>query len=116
MAEPTERLPRGLLSKLVICSAAVLVTIAVCAPALAVSTASAQSITYVADAASLVAAYPDFIERIEGNDLVWKDGDRMPIWDGKGQKDFATLRTARHKRYVPVAVCDRPAQSAANTE
>ena len=41
--------------------------------------------------AALVTAYPDFIDRIEGNDLVWKDGTRMPIDDGKGAKGFAAL-------------------------
>lgn len=35
---------------------------------------------------ALVAAYPDFIERTEGNSLVWKDGARMPLDDGKGPK------------------------------
>lgn len=65
--------------------------VTVCASASAVSTVSAVSITYAADAAPLVSAYPDFIKGIEGNDLIWKDGDRMPIWDGKAQKDFATL-------------------------
>jgi hypothetical protein len=70
---------------------AVFVAVTVCAPASAVSTAFSESVTYAADAALLVAAYPDFIKGIEGNDLVWKDGDRMPISDGKPQKDFATL-------------------------
>lgn len=40
--------------------------------------------------AALVGAYPDFLDRIEGNALVWKDGTRMPIDDGRGPKDFAT--------------------------
>lgn len=39
----------------------------------------------------LVAAYPDFLDRIEGNALVWKDGTRMTIDDQKGAKDFAVL-------------------------
>lgn len=30
---------------------------------------------------ALLAAYPDFLERIDGNELVWKDGTRMPIED-----------------------------------
>ena len=44
-----------------------------------------------ADAAlhRLVAAYPDFLERIEGELLVWKDGTRMAIDDGKGAKPAA---------------------------
>jgi hypothetical protein len=44
-----------------------------------------------ADVAALVKAYPEFLERMEGNDLVWKDGTRMPIDDGKGPKPFETL-------------------------
>ena len=34
--------------------------------------------------AALLRAYPDFLDRIEGNDLVWKDGTRMRIDGGKG--------------------------------
>ena len=34
--------------------------------------------------AALLKAYPDFLDRIEGNDLVWKDGTRMRIDGGKG--------------------------------
>jgi hypothetical protein len=37
----------------------------------------------------LLAAYPDQLERIEGGSLVWRDGTRMPIDDGKGEKPFA---------------------------
>jgi hypothetical protein len=40
--------------------------------------------------AALLRAYPDFLERMEGNQLVWKDGTRMPIDDGKGVKAFNT--------------------------
>lgn len=36
--------------------------------------------------AALVKAYSDFLDRVEGNDLVWKDGTRMRIDDGKGAK------------------------------
>jgi len=36
----------------------------------------------------LVAAYPEHLERIEGNTLVWRDGTRMDLDDGKGVKDF----------------------------
>ncbi len=41
--------------------------------------------------ARLVAAYPAFLERVEGNALVWKDGTRMVVDDGKGPKDHETL-------------------------
>jgi D-alanyl-D-alanine carboxypeptidase len=39
---------------------------------------------------ALIASYPDFLERAEGNELVWKDGTRMPFDDGTGEKDFDT--------------------------
>ena len=42
----------------------------------------------------LVAAYPDFLAGHEGNDLLWKDGTRMPFDDGKSGKSFATLLDA----------------------
>src|SRR5260370_40764828 len=40
---------------------------------------------------ALVKAYPDFIDRIADNDLVWKDGTRMRIDDGKGAKAFDAM-------------------------
>ncbi|MBN9021332.1 MAG: M15 family metallopeptidase [Rhizobiales bacterium] len=42
-------------------------------------------------AADLVRAYPDQFAAIEGNDLVWRDGTKMPISDGIPEKDFDTL-------------------------
>jgi hypothetical protein len=39
-------------------------------------------------AAALLKAYPDFLARIEGNALVWRDGTRMTIDDGKGRKSL----------------------------
>jgi hypothetical protein len=39
----------------------------------------------------LVAAYPDFLSGHEGNELVWKDGTRMPFDDGKPGKSFEML-------------------------
>ena len=55
--------------------------------------AFAQPATSVAKTAAMaiVNAYPNFIDRIEGNDLVWKDGTRMPIDDGKGAKTFDAM-------------------------
>ena len=41
-----------------------------------------------AAAAALIAAYPDFLERVEEGTLVWKDGTRMPLDDGKGAKSL----------------------------
>ena len=40
---------------------------------------------------ALVRAYPDHLKGIEGNELVWRDGTRMPISDGREGKDFDTL-------------------------
>lgn len=54
-------------------------------------TAAAQPPAPVEHVARLVAAYPDFLDRIDGNALIWKDGTRMTIDDGKGAKDFASL-------------------------
>jgi hypothetical protein len=41
--------------------------------------------------ARLVKAYPDFIDSIQGNELVWKDGTRMSIDDGHGAKAFEAM-------------------------
>ena len=43
---------------------------------------------------ALLKAYPAFLDRIEGNDLVWKDGARMPIDDGLASKSFDALLDA----------------------
>jgi len=40
---------------------------------------------------ALVAAYPDHLARYQGNDLIWKDGTRMPIADGRAEKTFQQL-------------------------
>lgn len=36
----------------------------------------------------LLKAYPDQLARIEGNILIWRNGTRMPLDDGKGLKTF----------------------------
>ncbi len=46
-------------------------------------------LTHAADPSSLTKAYPEALERIDGNWLVWRDGTRMMLDDGKGQKSFA---------------------------
>jgi hypothetical protein len=43
------------------------------------------------NAALLVKAYPDYLDRVEGNDLVWKDGSRMKIDEGQSKSDFDAL-------------------------
>jgi D-alanyl-D-alanine carboxypeptidase len=40
---------------------------------------------------ALVAAYPDHLVTHAGNDLIWKDGTRMPITDGRADKTFQQL-------------------------
>jgi hypothetical protein len=51
-----------------------------------ISLASANAAEQASPAAELVRAYPKFINAIEGNELVWNDGTRMQIDDGKGDK------------------------------
>ena len=41
--------------------------------------------------ARLVTAYPDFLDRVEGNELVWKDGERTVIDDGDGPKPLEQM-------------------------
>jgi hypothetical protein len=36
----------------------------------------------------LLAAYPEHLERIDGNTLIWRDGTHMPLDDGAGTKPF----------------------------
>ena len=49
---------------------------------------------YLATPEQLVRAYPAFIDRIEGNALVWKSGTPMVIDDGRGPKPFEVLLDA----------------------
>ncbi len=61
---------------------------------------------------ALVAAYPAFLDRVEGNELVWKDGTRMQIDDGAGAKEFNTLLNAPDikDQFAYRYVTGRPAQ------
>ena len=52
---------------------------------------SARGEPQFATIASLVSAYPEFLDRIDAGDLVWKDGTRMHIDDGKGPKSLEDL-------------------------
>jgi hypothetical protein len=54
----------------------------------AAASASAAGPPSVADR---VRAYPDQFAGIEGSDLVWRDGTRMAISDGRGDKSFETM-------------------------
>ena len=64
---------------------------AVAAPAAPVPPASRQTASPQSAGAArnarllgrLVAAYPDFLQGRDGNDLIWRDGTRMPFDDGK---------------------------------
>ena len=40
---------------------------------------------------ALVAAYPDHLARYDGQDLIWKDGTRMPLSSGGSPKSFEQL-------------------------
>jgi len=40
---------------------------------------------------ALVAAYPDFLTGYDEKDLIWKDGSRMPLSDGRSDKTFDEL-------------------------
>lgn len=56
-----------------------------------VGAAQSQTSAPANGVAALIKAYPDFLDRIEQNDLIWKDGTRMRIDDGKGAKTFDAL-------------------------
>jgi len=40
---------------------------------------------------ALVAGYPDYLASHDGTTLIWKDGTRMPISDGRGNKTFEQM-------------------------
>ena len=42
----------------------------------------------------LLKAYPDHLDRAEGNCLIWKDGTRMPYNDGRAKSFQALLDSA----------------------
>ena len=61
----------------------------VAAMPLAVTGASAESLSRPLPwVLQLIEAYPDALERAEGNDLVFKDSSRLPLDDGRGPKSF----------------------------
>lgn len=68
-------------------------------------------------AARLIAAYPAFLARREGNALVWRDGKRMAIDDGRGLKTPAARIEAPDLKDMlttpyPVGVAPPPARDA----
>ena len=40
---------------------------------------------------TLVRAYPDFLARHDGRVLIWKDGTRMSVSDGRSDKSFEDM-------------------------
>jgi hypothetical protein len=64
----------------------ILVAAALLVPAVARVAAAAE--LAAADGQRLLKAYPEQLERIDGNELVWKDGTTMRLDDGKGDKPF----------------------------
>jgi D-alanyl-D-alanine carboxypeptidase len=49
---------------------------------------SAPGLAQEAEPGALVRAYPDFLDRVDGEMLVWKDGTHMPLSDGRSGKGF----------------------------
>ncbi len=64
-----------------------LLTVTLCVVATA-TLAEGTSGNAAPDLGRLISAYRDHLERIEGNLLVWKDGTRMEVDDGRGAKPF----------------------------
>ena len=79
-----------MLGRWLTCCVRIALAIAVCLGCASNTTAQETAPPFMRDVARLVSAYPDFLDRIEGNSLIWKDGTRMPIDDGKGVKDAET--------------------------
>jgi hypothetical protein len=40
---------------------------------------------------ALVRAYPDYLAGYDSTDLIWRDGTRMPLFDGQPAKSFAEM-------------------------
>ena len=55
---------------------------------------AADPLPFEANTSALIAAYPDFLSGRDGNDLVWADGTKMPIDNGKDEKPFETMLNA----------------------
>lgn len=53
--------------------------------------ADAQPLSAEAAGRRLVAAYPEFLAGVESGRLVWKDGTKMPLDDGRGRKSAEEL-------------------------
>ena len=81
------------------------------------SSAYAEVPEIAAVASRLIAAYPEFLTRRDGNALVWRDGKRMPLDDGLGPKtpaarlDAPDLKDMLVQPY-PVGLARPPARDA----
>jgi len=71
---------------IVFAAAALLSGLVAAAPSTLAEPLSAEAVGH-----RLVAAYPEFLSGVEGGQLVWKDGTRMPIDDGLQGKSPADL-------------------------
>ncbi|MFN3868115.1 MAG: M15 family metallopeptidase [Hyphomicrobiaceae bacterium] len=58
------------------------------APVSAETRPSARAVLDATAARRLLDGYRDHLAAIDGNDLVWRDGSRMPLDDGRGVKPF----------------------------
>jgi len=48
----------------------------------------ARSVGFAASMNDLVRAYPEFLSGVDGTNLIWRDGTRMPVSDGRPDKSF----------------------------
>ena len=67
------------------------VTFALIVTASSAGTAPAENNSPADAVAALIKAYLDFLSRIEEHNIVWKDGTRMPIDEGKGAKAYDAM-------------------------
>lgn len=77
-----------------------------------------EGVALAGDVSRLLQAYPEHLSRIEGNDLVWRDGTRMTIDDGRRGKslermlDDPDLDDMLALPYVPGAISAPSAEDA----
>ncbi len=70
-----------------------------------------------ANKASLLAAYPENLQSIDGNTLIWRDGTRMPLDDEKGLKPFEAwlanpdIEDMFYQTYPPGDLASPPAKN-----
>jgi hypothetical protein len=55
------------------------------------ATSPAAALDDAAIAGRLLSAYPKHLKTVEGGEIVWQDGSRMPLNDGLGAKSFEAL-------------------------